>query len=353
MSLSAEDLMSDLSSVLGENAKATSIRGWLDTHLPELNWVIGGKYERGGPQGRMIEIFGPASAGKTFIATMLMRSVQEQKGIAFFSDHERSFSPEFAQTLGLSLDPAQFRHMKPQTFEDSIEAFIKVVRLVRNKGLPMEVPLIWVFDSVAAMIPRAKLMDDKGEVRKDADFNMRDKLALATCCSQNYPILKAFAEDYNCTVLILNQIRINPGQMFGDPTVTPGGSAAEFYADVRLSLGRKNITNGKKGPEQEVLGFEITAKSVKNKIARPFREARWQVRFDDLVGARVDAISTNLDFLIRRGIIPKDGTGRIEWEGKRVYVSAVLKELQDDPVAGNERLLKLVYQHQNLNDEDA
>lgn len=351
--ITAADLYDALTDVIGENAQATGIRGWLDTGLPELNYVMGGAYDRGSPQGRFIEIFGPASAGKTFISTMLMRAAQQLSGIAFFSDHERSFSPEFAETLGLNLDPRVFRHLRPETFEDSIEAFKRVVPMLREKGLPIEVPLIWVFDSVAAMIPKALLYEKKGNklVRRErADINMRDKLELASSCSAHYPILKQFAEDYNVTVVMLNQIRLDPGVMFGNPEKTPGGKAGEFYADIRLNLGKKDVNNGEKGDLKKIVGFEITANAVKNKVARPFRKATWQVRFNETMGVYVDRITTMVEFLIRIGVLEKDGTGRIEWEGKRPTQAQLIVKLKADP-SGIDQLMALIPKEPKVVDE--
>jgi recombination protein RecA len=340
----AADLFDDLTNIIGENADAASIRGWLDTGLPELNFALGGSYKRGCPMGRFLEIYGASSSGKTYISTMLMKAAQEQGGIAFFADHERSFSPEFADILGLNLDPTVFKHLRPETFEDSVEQFKRVVPMLREKGLPMEVPLIWVFDSVAAMIPRALLYEKKGSKlvrRENANANMKDKLELATCTSVNYPILKSFAEDYNVTVIMLNQIRMDPGVMFGNPEKTPGGKSGEFYADIRVNLGKKDVTNGKKGDEKEILGFEITANAIKNKVARPFRKAQWQVRFHDELGVYVDRITTMVNFLVRKGIIEKDANGRIEWEGKKDHVSAVIKQLKAEP-NGIDKLMAMV-----------
>jgi recombination protein RecA len=353
--ITAADLFGDLTNVIGENADATSIRGWLDTGLPELNWAMGGSYDRGAPMGRFIEIYGGASSGKTFIATMLMQAAQKKGGIAFFSDHERSFSPEFAKTLGLNVDPTVFKHLRPETFEDSIEAFKRVAPMVREKGLPMEVPLVWVFDSVAAMIPRSLLYEMKGSKlvrREKADANMRDKLQLATCTSINYPVLKQFAEDYNVTVILLNQIRLDPGVMFGNPEKTPGGKSGEFYADIRVSLGKKDVTNGKKGDEKEVLGFEITANTVKNKVTRPFRKAMWQVRFHDELGVYVDRVTTLVNFLIRKNILEKDTSGRTEWEGKKIFVTVLIKDLKADE-KGIEKLMALVDNEKLEASEDA
>ncbi len=335
MSITASDLLDDLVAVIGENAKASSIAGWLDTQLPELNEAISGDMKKGIPQGRLVEIFGGTSSGKTHIATVIMSSTQKQGGIAFFADHERSFEPAFAEHLGLDLDPAVFKHLKPRTFEDSMELFKKALPMIRNKGFTK--PIIWVFDSVAAMVPRSKLQNDKGEIRENADFNMRDKLQLAVCCAQNYPILKMMAEDYNCAVILLNQTRVDPSVLYGDGVTTPGGKAPEFYADVRVALSRKDIKDAKR----ELIGFETKAKVIKNKIARPFREATWTIKFDEVMGVKVDAIASNLSFAIRRGLIEVSGSW-VHWEGKKMRASQIIEKLEEEP-NGNQRLLDIIY----------
>lgn len=310
------------------------VRGYLDTGIPELNRALSGRYRGGIPMGRMIEVFGPASSGKTFMSTMVMAAAQRMGGLAFFADHERTFDPELARKLGLSLDSDKFRWLKPKTFEESVDTAVKTAIHLRKAGLDINKPIVWVFDSVASMVPQAKLYDDKGQMRKIGDYNMRDKLLLAQATSQSYPQLAQAGEDYNLTVILLNQIRVDPTQMFGDPTTTPGGKAAEFYASIRLSLGRKDV----KGKDKEVIGALVSAKAIKNKVTRPFLKAQWAVRFTE-DSAMVDHIGTNLDFLVRAGIIKKEGT-RIEWEGRKLFQSQVEALLRKDP-EGNDKLLAL------------
>lgn len=236
MTISAADLADDLIDVVGQNAEAAKIKGYLDTGIPELNKMISGDYAKGLPQGRVVEVFGPSSSGKTFLATMAMRAVQELGGIAFFSDHERSFDPDFAETLGMSVDPTIFKHLKPETFEDSVDMMWRSAKMIRDKGFPMEIPCIWVFDSVAAMIPKSKLYDEKGNLREVGSYKMNDALALAKACSQSYPTLKMFAEDCNFHVLLLNQIRQKPGVMYGDPTCLHGSTKVPFVDGTSASM---------------------------------------------------------------------------------------------------------------------
>lgn len=327
-------LAAALAGIIGENAQQLGIKQFLDTGIPELNKALSGSYDAGGiPLGRLVEIFGPASSGKTFIATMIMKATQQAGGIAGFSDHERSFEPKLAQSLGLDLDPSAFIYKRPQTFEESIQIAVTFCEQVRKQKLiPDDAPLVWVFDSIASMIPHEKLFDEKGNRRAPGDYNMRDKLALAAATSQSYPILAQFAEDYNMTVLLLNQIRMKPNVLFGDPTSTPGGNAAEFYASIRISLGRKMLTNGKSGDDKETIGQEITANIIKNKVARPFQKAKWRVLFNEGGGATVDVIGSTVDFLIRKGFIVRDGR-RIEWEGKKYFEGQLVEHLRSDPDA--------------------
>lgn len=347
--------MASLSEILdaeiGENSNHIGIRSYLDTGIPELNYAVSGDYFGGFPSGRLLEIFGPASCGKTFLATMMMIAAQKAGGVAGFSDHERSFEPGLAQGLGLDMDTERFRYTAPRTFETSIETAIRFCEVVRTKELiPAEAPLIWVFDSVAAMVPHSKLFNDKGDRREVGSYKMNDSLALAKSCSQSYPVLSQFAGDYNMTVLLLNQIRMKPGVMYGDPTTTPGGNAAEFYASVRLSIGKSEITNGKLGKDKEILGFEITSKTVKNKVARPFRNASWQVRFNEGLGVTIDQIASNVEFLVKKGIIKKDGT-RCDWDGKKLYQKQVVELLRSDP-NGNQILIDLLKSNADTLNQD-
>ena len=339
--MSVSEAMADiLDDTIGNmESNGNKVPGWLDTGFPELNIALSGSAKRGIPMSRMIEIFGAASCGKTFLSTMVMKSAQEADGIAFFADHERSFDPELAKQLGLSVDDKnKFRWLKPETFEASVDLCIAVAKKLRRAGLPMEKPIVWVFDSVASMVPHAKIYDDKGKERDVGDYNMRDKLSLASATSQAYPMLAQVAADYNVTVLLLNQIRIDPMQMFGDPKTTPGGKAAEFYCSIRLSLGKRDVSSGT-GKDKQVVGALVTAKAIKNKVTRPFLTASWAVRFT-ADSAEVDYIGTNLDFLIRAGIVKKEGT-RVEWEGKKMYQSQVEQLLREDP-NGHKKLMGLL-----------
>ena len=337
-------LADDLDKVIGANAGEQDVNIWLDTKLPELNDVLGGSVDKGFPVGRMVEVFGPASCGKTFLSTMVMKAAQEAGGIAGFSDHERSFKADFAEKLGLNVsDPNKWRYLRPETFEESINSAIAFCELVRSKEyIPPEAPLVWVFDSVAAMIPHEKMYDKDGKRRSPKDYNMRDSLLLAKACSQSYPMLAQFAADNNMLVLLLNQIRMKPGVMFGDPTTTPGGNAAEFYASIRLSISRSVI---KDKETKEASGFKVNCKTVKNKIARFDRKAEWEVVYGKQGECDIDVIATQLDYLVKLGAVSKASSGRIEFDGKTYARGQLIGILKKDPEASEEKLNQILIDH--------
>lgn len=329
----SENAYDVLSGILGENAEQQTIRIWLPTGMPELDRALSGKYDGGFPVGRMVEIYGPESSGKTFIATQAMVAAQQAGGIAGFSDHERSFDVRLAEGLGLStaLD-GRWIYKRPKTFEESIDIAIMACTTIREKELiPLEAPIVWVFDSVPSMIPQEVMFtkDSKGKLkRREADdHNMRTKLALAAATSVHYPILAQFAEDNNMLCLMLNQIRLDPNVMHGNPEKTPGGNAGRFYPSIRIGLGRKMLDNGLKGARREIHGQEITAVCVKNKVTRPFGKASWNVLFKDNGGCEVDAIGSTVDHLIRIGAIPQSGSW-IEWEGKKTHRATLITLLK-------------------------
>jgi protein RecA len=331
----------ELDKAIGANSKSQDVSMWLDTGVPELNDILSGSISKGLPVGRLIEIFGPASCGKTFLATMVMKAAQEAGGIAGFSDHERSFKADFAAQLGLDVEnPEKWRYIRPQTFEESVSTAINFCELVRSNGwIPPEAPLVWVFDSVASMIPHEKLFDKEGKRRDAKSYTMRDKLLLAGACSQNYPVLAQFAEDNNMLVLLLNQIRMKPGVMFGDPTTTPGGQAAEFYASIRLSISR---TVNKDKTTKEATGFKVTCKTIKNKVARFDKKAEWEVVYRDDGGCFIDRVATSVDYLVKIGGITKASTGRLEYEGKTYPRASLIALLNKDVDASMETLTALI-----------
>lgn len=321
-------LTSAFSSIIGENADEEGVKIWLDTGLPELNHAISGSYQGGLPCGRIIEIFGPESSGKTAIASAAMIAAQKAGGIAIFADHERSFLPRLSQQAGLDLTPGRFVYVRPRSFEESLDLVVNFCREVRKtKAIDDEAPIIAIFDSLAAMVPKSKLFIDekKGTLKGANDQTMHDSLALAKATSTAFPAFSLYVEELNICAVFLNQEREKPGVSFGDPRTTPGGKAPKFYASVRISLGR-NITKDASGDES---GQVIKAKIIKNKVSRPFQTAAWHFVFRDDGTGFLDAIGSTIDHLKETGLIKLAGT-RLEWEGKTYFRNQLAEKLRTE-----------------------
>lgn len=286
--------------------------GFLSTGYPPLNKIISGSYTTGGfPKGRITEMFGPSSSGKTLIACQIMIEAQRAGGAAIFCDHERSFHIGLAEKMGLNIAAPYFIRLKPQTWEESNNKAMQFGKMIRESGkFPSDAPIVAVFDSVAAMIPRSVF--EKGI----DEYTMNDTTALARVASTTLKVVKSVIEQYGMTCIYLNQIRTKPGVMFGDPTTTPGGSAMEFFADLRIQLGRKKITKDVKS-KKVFVGQKITAKCVKNKFSRPFQTCEWDFLFNDDGSGYFDMVGSLVDHLVEIGALKKEGTMIVWADGKK------------------------------------
>jgi recombination protein RecA len=314
--------------LFGKNDPFPSITNLLDSGYDPLNYAISGRYDGGFPGGRIVEIFGPESSGKTWLATQAMISAQRAGGIAGFHDHERSFLPHVGESLGLEIDPAAFMFEKPDTFEGSISNFIKKAQGIRaSKIIAPNAPMCWVFDSLATMIPQDKFKKDVTEL------NMNDMTMLARVSSQILPVLANVAEKTNTLVIILNQMRLKPGVVYGDPNTTPGGNALKFHATTRIQLGATRLTRDENG-EKVMYGQQVTARCVKNKGARPFMMAKWSFLFGDDGIGRFDVAGSLIDFATNKKLLTKAGS-RVEWtDGKTYYPTALARKLEAEGKVG-------------------
>ncbi|MBI5067859.1 MAG: recombinase RecA [Deltaproteobacteria bacterium] len=234
----------------------------------------------GYPRGRVVEIFGPESSGKTTLALHAIAEVQRQGGVAAFVDAEHALDVGYARKLGVGL--ADLLVSQPDTGEQALEI---AEQLVRSGA----VDLI-VVDSVAALVPRAEIEGEMG----DAHMGVQARLM-----SQALRKLTAVVSRNQSTVIFINQIRMKIGVVFGNPETTTGGHALKFYASVRLDIRR--IGALKEG--EQVVGNRTRVKVVKNKMAPPFREAEFDVRY----GVGVDRMAEAVDLGVERGLIEKSG----------------------------------------------
>lgn len=337
MSMAA--LAKALEGAIGGNDPEQEVQHWLDTGYPLLNKIISGDYDKGVPGGRIIEMFGPPSSGKTLIATLIMMAAQRAGGVAGFSDHEYSFQLPFAKRLGLDDTFPQWIYRRPETWEASNTMLLKAGETIRkSKLIPDEAPIVWVCDSVAAMIPQSVLYDPKTGARRPIDsMNMNDTTALSRVSSTTLKTINQMTSELNITVIYLNQIRTKIGVVYGDPTTTPGGSAFEFYASVRLALGKKLIKDKKTG---EVLGQVTGVTTKKNKITRPFQEIDLSLRFADDGMAQFDFTGGMLDFLVEHKKLEMSGA-YINWiDGKKYYKAELSRKIDAEGL--QEEVKKLV-----------
>jgi len=316
----ATGLAAALAAAVGGSDASTQPKHFLSTGFPPLDHAISGKYFGGGmPSGRIVEMFGPPSAGKTAIATNTMISAQKMGGFALFNDHERSFHQGLGQGFGLSLDPNKWLFKAPRTFEESLTNSMKVALAIREgKFIDRDAPIAMVFDSLASMVPQSKL-------EKDLDkMNMHDSTALARATASSFPALALLAEEHNILLLFLNQMRTKIGVMFGDPTTTPGGQAPEFYASVRIRLGRRQIAVGK-GEDKKITGQLIGAECVKNKINRPFGKASWRFMFQEDGSGKFDVTHSLIDYLVAAGRLAAGSKqGTVMWTNGKQYPPGML-----------------------------
>ena len=312
---------------------------FLDMGYAPLNKILSGSYAGGFLYGRVSEIFGPPASGKTALATLAMTQAQRAGGMAVFVDWECAFSVQFAEQLGLNSAFPYFHKITPETFEEGIDKAFEFVEQIREqKPIPDTAPIVMVFDSIAAAVPKSVMYDAKGNFKASSERTMNDKLALANATSQHLPRVAQMARRFNAVVIFLNQLREKPGVVYGDPTYTPGGKTPGFVATTRLQVSSKKIMEVSAG-SKDFKGRLIEFKTVKSKSTRPFQTIDMRLTYGDDGMAHLDYTLGLIEHLVDLGKIPKEGK-MVAWEDKKYYAAALAAKL--DKEGKYSELLKLL-----------
>ncbi|HEY8385750.1 MAG TPA: recombinase RecA [Porticoccaceae bacterium] len=232
------------------------------------------------PKGRIVEIYGPESSGKTTLTLSVIAEAQKQGATCAFVDAEHALDPQYAEKLGVNVDDLLVS--QPDTGEQALEI---TDMLVRSNAVD-----VVIVDSVAALVPKAEIEGEMG----DQHVGLQARLM-----SQALRKLTGNIKNANCLVIFINQIRMKIGVMFGSPETTTGGNALKFYASVRLDIRR--IGSVKEG--EEVVGNETRVKVVKNKMAPPFKQCEFQI----LYGKGINRLGEVIDMGVKEGLIDKSG----------------------------------------------
>lgn len=277
------------------------------------------------PKGRIIEIYGPESSGKTTVALHAVAEVQKAGGIAGFIDAEHALDPVYAKNIGVDIDNLYIS--QPDNGEQALEI---TETMVRSGAVD-----IIIVDSVAALVPKAEIEGDMG----DAHVGLQARLM-----SQALRKLTAHISKSNCIVIFINQLREKVGVMFGNPEVTTGGRALKFYSSIRMDVRR--IETLKQGGE--IVGNRTRIKVVKNKIAPPFKEAEFDIMFGEGISKEGDILDLAADL----GIVNKSGAWYAYNNGKIGQGRENAKKYLKENPAVKDEIEKKVREHYGLTAEE-
>ena len=277
----------------------TNVNRWLSTGCIGLDYICANRSNGGFPEGRIVEIYGPASIGKSHIALQLARCVQKIGGIVIYIDTENATSIENLNLLGVNIKQ-KFVYVQEVCVENIFSIIDQTVK--KAHALNNDIPVLVVWDSIAAASPKAELLGDYD----------KDTIGLkARALSKGFRKLTETIGANKVTLLCLNQIRTRIGVSYVDPDVSPGGHALPFHASIRIKLGAGSAIKAKNG---DVIGINVWAKTVKNKVAPPFRKAHFEIHFGVGIKEHEQLLDLIREYCSAEGPIIHNGK-RLELEG--------------------------------------
>ena len=272
---------------LSTDDSPTHVNRWISTGSKLLDYICSNRRDGGLPEGRIVEIFGPPSIGKSHIATQIARSTQQMGGIVVYIDTENATSVENLQMLGVDV-AKRFVYVDTHCTEEVLS--IAEATIMKAKAMNKDVPITIVWDSVAASSPKAELL---------GDYDKESIGLQARAISKGMRKITGVIANQSVLFVILNQIRTKIGVMYGDPDTTPGGKAIPFHASTRIKLGAgQQIKDG-----DDVIGIHVSAKTIKNKVAPPFRKINFEIHF----GVGIKEHEQVFDILRKNGAETIDG----------------------------------------------
>ena len=296
---------------LSQDDSPTHVKRWISTGSRLLDYICSNRRNGGLPEGRIIEIFGPPSIGKSHIATQIARTTQQMGGIAVYIDTENATSVENLQMLGVDVSQ-RFVYVDTHCTEEVFKVAESVI--LKSKGMNKNVPVTLIWDSVAASSPKAELL---------GDYDKETIGLQARTISKGMRKITGVIGDQNVLFVILNQTRMKIGVMFGDPTTTPGGKAIPFHASTRIKLGAgQQIKDG-----EDVIGIHVSAKTIKNKVAPPFRTCNFEIHF----GVGIKEHEQIFDFLRKHGPETIDGE-EISVSGTGGWKNFIVKNIRSEKI---------------------
>jgi recombination protein RecA len=249
---------------LSHDTSPTHVNRWISTGSRMLDFIIANRPSGGFPEGRIVEVFGPPGIGKSHIAIQVARSTQHMGGIVVYIDTENATSVENLGLLGVDITK-RFVYVDTHCTEEVLS--IAESTIMKAKAMNKDVPITIIWDSVAASSPKAELI---------GDYDKESIGLQARAISKGMRKITGVIANQNVLFICLNQIRTKVGVMYGDPTTTPGGKAIPFHSSVRIKLGAGQQIQDK---NKNVIGIHVSAKTIKNKVAAPFRDCKFEIHF--------------------------------------------------------------------------